>query len=108
MQEYRNWLQESDKYKYSKQQARETIKVFYRDTAKFDKEAIIAEFQRLADDSSIRVIFATEALGLGVNLPDVRRVILYGLPKGGEPAIIWQRGGRAGRDGQDSEIILLV
>jgi hypothetical protein len=108
MQECRNWLQESDKHKYSKQQARETIKVFHRDTAKFDKEAIIAEFQRWANDSSIRVIFATEALGLGVNLPDVRRVILYGLPKGEEPAIMWQRGGRAGRDGQDGEIILLV
>jgi Superfamily II DNA helicase len=69
MQECRNWLQESDKHKYSKNQARETIKVFHRDTAKFDKEAIIAEFQQPAEDSSIRVIFATEALGLGVNLP---------------------------------------
>jgi hypothetical protein len=29
------------------------------------------------------VIFATEALGLGVNLLDVRRIILYSLPKGG-------------------------
>jgi hypothetical protein len=108
MQECRNWLQESDKHEYSKKQARETIKIFHRDTAKFDKEATIAEFQRLAEDSSIRVIFATEALGLGVNLPDVRRVILYGLPKGEEPAIMWQRGGRASRDGQDGEIILLI
>ncbi len=108
MQECRNWLQESDKHKYSKKQARETIKIFHRDTAKFDKEAIIAEFQRLGEDSSIRLIFATEALGLGVNLPDVRRVILYGLPKGDEPAIMWQRGGRPSRDGQDGEIILLI
>ena len=70
-----NWLQESDMHKYSIKQARATIKVFHRDTAKFDKEAIIAEFQQLGDRSSIRVIFATEALGLGVNLPDVQRVI---------------------------------
>jgi superfamily II DNA helicase RecQ len=108
MQECRKWLQESDKHKYSRKEARETIKVFHRNTAKLDKEAIIAEFQRLAEDSSIRVIFATEALGLGVNLPDVRRVLLYGLPKGEEPAILWQRGGRASRDGKDGEIILLV
>lgn len=108
MQECRNWLQESDKHKYSKKQVMDTIKVFHRDTAKFDKEAIIAEFQRPAEDSSIRAIFATEALGLGVNLPDVRRVVLYGLPKGEEPAIMWQRGGRASRDGQDGEIILLI
>jgi superfamily II DNA helicase RecQ len=108
MQECRNWLQESGKHKYSKKQARETIKVFHRNTAKSDKEAIIAEFRRLAKGSSIRVIFATEALGLGVNLPDARRVILYGLPKGEDPAIMWQRGGRASRDGQDGEIILLT
>jgi superfamily II DNA helicase RecQ len=108
MQECRNWLQNNDKHKYSKKQARETIKVFHRDTAKFDKEAIIAEFKRLGEDSSVRVIFATEALGLGVNLPDVRHIILYGLPKGGEPAIMWQRGGRASRDGQDGDIILLI
>src|SRR5579871_2949663 len=55
-------------------------KVFHRDTAKFDKEIIIAEFQQLADRSSVRVILATEALGLGVNLPDVRRVVLYSVP----------------------------
>ena len=29
------------------------------------------------------MIFATKALGLGVNLLDVRRIILYSLPKGG-------------------------
>lgn len=105
MQECRNWLQDSDKHKYSKKQSIETIKIFHRDISKFDKESIIAEFQRLDEASSIRVIFATEALGLGVNLPDV---VLYGLPKGEEPAIFWQRGGRAGRDGQDGEIILLI
>jgi superfamily II DNA helicase RecQ len=54
------------------------------------------------------VIFATEALGLGVNLPDVRRVVQYGLPKDEDPAIMWQRGGRASRDGRDGEIILLL
>jgi superfamily II DNA helicase RecQ len=108
MRECMNWLQESDTHTYSAKQARDTIKVFHRDTAKFDKEAIIAQFQQLAHRSSIRVIFATEALGLGVNLPDVRRVLLYGFPKGEEPAIIWQRDGSASRDGQDGEIILLI
>ena len=108
MQECMNWLQESETHKYSTKQARATIKVFHRDTAKFDKEAIIAEFQQLGDCSLIRVIFATEALGLGVNLPDIRRVVQYGLPKGEEPAIVWQRGGRTSRDGQDGEVILLI
>ena len=104
----RNWLQRSSQHIYSEKQANETIKVFHRDTAKFDKETIIAEFQRLAEDSSIRVIFATEAMGSGVNLPDVRRVVQYGLPKGEDIATFLQRGGRAGRDGLDGEMILLI
>src|SRR6266480_2663015 len=108
MQECMNWLQESDMHKYSTKQARATIKVFHRDTAKFNKEAIIAEFQQLGDRSSIRVIFAIEALGLGVNLPDVRRVVQYGLLKGEEPAIVWQRGGRTSRDGDNGEVIILI
>jgi superfamily II DNA helicase RecQ len=104
MRECRKWLRK--KYNYTEDQAKAVTKFFHRGTAKFDKEAYITEFQR--EDSSIRVIFATEALGLGVNLPDVRRVVIYGLPKALEPAIMWQRGGRAGRDGFDGEIILLV
>jgi superfamily II DNA helicase RecQ len=108
VQECMNWLQESDTHKYSAKQARATIRVFHRATAKFDKESIITEFQQLGDCSSIRVIFATEALGLGVNLPDIRRVVQYGLPKGEEPAIVWQRGGRTSRDGGDGEVILLI
>jgi hypothetical protein len=44
MQECRNWLQGSDKHKYSKKQARETIKVFHCDIAKFNKKAVIVEF----------------------------------------------------------------
>jgi len=108
MQQCQRWLQKSDQHRYSKKQAKKTIKIFHRNTANFDKEAIITEFQQLGENSSVRVIFATEALGLGVNLPDVRRVVLYGLPKGQKPGIAWQRGGRAGRDGLDGEIILLV
>jgi superfamily II DNA helicase RecQ len=54
------------------------------------------------------VVYATEALGVGVNLPDVRRVVQYGLPTRLEPAVFWQRGGRACRDGHNGEIILLI
>jgi superfamily II DNA helicase RecQ len=82
MQQCRNWLRESDQHRYLKKPATETIKVFHRDTAKFDKEAMIAEFQRRCEDSSIRVIFATEALGIGINLLDVRCVVLNRLLKG--------------------------
>jgi superfamily II DNA helicase RecQ len=75
MRQCRKWLQK--KYNYSEKQAKAVIKFYHRGTAKFDKEAYITEFQRLGEDCSIRVIFATEALGMGVNLPDVRRVVIY-------------------------------
>jgi superfamily II DNA helicase RecQ len=99
MQECQGWLQKCEEQRYSSKQAKDTIKIFHRDTTKFDKKAIITEFQQPGKDSLVRLIFATETLGLGVNMPDVRRVVLYGIPKEGEPAVRWQRGGRACRDG---------
>lgn len=104
----RRWLQDSDRHQYSSKLAKQVIKVFHRDTAKLEKEKIIAEFQKPGEDSLIRVLFATEALGLGVHLPDIPRSAQYRLPKSPEPAISWQRGGRASRDGKDGETILLI
>jgi superfamily II DNA/RNA helicase len=102
------WLEKSDKHQYTPQQIQQTIRIFHRNTAQHDKETIIREFRRLTTESSIRVIFATEALGVGVNIPDIRRVVQYGIPKGYHPAVLWQRGGRGSRDGQDGEVILLA
>jgi superfamily II DNA helicase RecQ len=104
----REWLEKSEKHQYTRRQIQSTIRAFHRNTAQHDKETTIAEFRRLAMGSSVRVIFATEALGVGVNIRDIRRVIQYGIPKGYHPAVAWQRGGRGSRDGQDGEIILLV
>jgi superfamily II DNA helicase RecQ len=104
----REWLEKSDKHRYTPRQIQCTIRVFHRTTAQHDKEATIAEFRQLAMESSVRIIFATEALGIGVNIPDIRRVVQYGIPRGYHPAVPWQRGGRGSRDGQDGEIILLV
>ncbi|EED18972.1 hypothetical protein TSTA_126800 [Talaromyces stipitatus ATCC 10500] len=64
--------------------------------------------RKLDTESEIRVILATEALGVGVNLPDIRRSVLYGLPKNLLLATFLQRGGQTCRDGGKGEIILLV
>ena len=52
----------------------------------------------------VRLVVSTSAFGEGVNLPDVRHVVLYHLPF--DEVEFNQMSGRAGRDGSDSWIHL--
>lgn len=55
----------------------------------------------LTESCTQRVIFATVALGMGVDSPCVERIIHFGVPRTME--IFFQESGRAGRDGRRAQ-----
>jgi superfamily II DNA helicase RecQ len=70
-------------------------------SAVLDRTGVMQRFQ----SSQTRVIAATSALGMGIDIPDIRCVIYLGRPR--TLLDYGQESGRAGRDGLASEAVII-
>ena len=70
--------------------------MFHSSTSDANKQIILESLSK--PDGTVRVVFATTALGMGVNFVGLRATIHYGAPRSLDD--YFQESGRAGRAGQ--------
>ena len=98
----RTWLLDLG---YNIREAVDMVSSFSSYTSDFDKARILTEFAK--EDSSIRILIATNAVGMGMDIRDIAIVVQWGLPLGYKVADLWQRWGRAARGPKRSGTVVL-
>lgn len=63
------------------------------------------EIEQGLRDKSVRLVFSTSALELGIDIGEIDVVVCIGLPN--SMMSLWQRGGRAARAGKEGAVVLV-
>jgi ATP-dependent DNA helicase RecQ len=79
----------------------EYVGVYHAGLRKPDREKVQQAFK----DGTLPVIVATCAFGMGIDVPNIRAVVHFGIPGSIEDYV--QESGRAGRDGRYSDVVLI-
>ena len=77
------------------------VEQFSSAIAQTTKDRILKSFY---ENTNLRVVISTVAFGMGIDIPDIRTVIHWGVPQGF--CEYWQQVGRACRDGQKGRSIV--
>jgi len=80
---------------FAKPQAPKLIRRYDASILQADQDQIFADFKD--PDGSCRIVVATVSLSMGMDLPDVERIVQFGLPPSPNLSDIWQRFRRAMR-----------
>lgn len=98
----RLWLQDLG---YGVQEAAQVVSTYSSHTSEYDQSAILTEFMK--EGSEIRILVATSAVGMGMDITDVDVVLQWNLPRDQELSELWQRWGRAARGLGRSGLVVL-
>ena len=83
------------------------VQPFFSAMPQYDKDSIAEAFSKPSSEcKEVRILICTDAYGLGVDNPDVARVIQYGTPENME--VLCQRAGRAMRSATQQAFFLML